>query len=117
MIRHNPSPALSQCPCSVVAVASALGHRPEGEPQLRADGYATLAAANKFIRANLPVKRRKDYKRGERPTLRDLNYDGKAIVCVLGHYIYLDGDDYYSFFDNDNDDVVAVWELGDKKIK
>ena len=113
MNRHVPSPALQMVPCSVVAVASALGRRPDGSPQLRPDGYATLAAANKFIRANLPIKRRKDFKRGERPLLRDLHFTGKAIVCVLGHYIYLDGEDYYSFFENENDDVVAVWEIDD----
>ena len=111
MWRHDPGPALRMAPCLLVAVASALGRRPEGKAELRDDGYATLRAANKFIRANLPVARRRDFKRGERPKLRELSFAGKAIVCVLGHYIFLDGDDYWSFFDNEEDDVVAVWEL------
>lgn len=32
-------------------------------------------------------------------------------VCLLGHYIYIDNDNYYSFFDNDEDEVVCIWWL------
>ena len=116
MIRITPDGSLVTRPCSYVAVFSALGQKPRaGEPEywrrLREDGYATLETANKFIRANLSVKRRKDYKRGERPLLRNLHLTGKAVVCVYGHYLYLEGETYHSFFDNEDDEVVSVWEL------
>ena len=111
--RITPNSALNGVPCSIVAVSCALGKSPEEIPELKDDGYATLNSANKYIRKNLKVRKRGDYKRGERPLLKDLNLDGKGIVCVLGHYLFLDHDKYYSFFENDYDDVVAVWILGD----
>ena len=118
MQRITPPPVYNGVPCLLVATGCALGHPPDGLlADLHADGYAPLAVANKFIRNLLPVRRRRDFKRGERPTLNRLNFDGKAIVCVLGHYVYLDGDTYYSFFDNQEDDVVAMWELGTKESK
>lgn len=115
MIQITPSPDLSGYPCSIVAVACALkGEKPKGLEEyltsLREDGYATLDKANKFIRANLPVKKAIYYKRYERPRLCDLNYD-RALVCVYGHLVYLEEDKYYSFFDNENDEVVKVWIL------
>lgn len=115
MIRNEPQSALHGYPCSVVAVASALGRLPDGTPEylqkLKADGYATLQIANRFIRDNLPVKKRTDYKRGQRPKLKDLHLDGQALVCVYGHMIYLDHESYWSFFANEEDDVVTVWLL------
>ncbi len=100
-------------PCLITAVDLAKGilDSPHGTPELKKNGYASLNAANTWIRQNLPVKRRKDYKRGERPKLKELHLDGLAIVCVLGHYVFLDHEIYWSFFDNGEDDVVAVWEL------
>ena len=47
-----------------------------------------------------------------RKTLKEFHLEN-AIVCCYGHFIYLNGDNYYSFFDNENDKVVAVWELKD----
>lgn len=118
MIRIDPHSSLHGYACSIVAVSCALGHIPEDLPTLRDDGWATLNVANKFIRAYLPVKKRTNYKRGERPLLKDLHLNGKAIVCVYGHLLYLDHEVYYSFFDNENDEVVAVWELKDElKLK
>ena len=111
MIRIEPEENLAPYACSVVAVSCALGHIPENLPILRDDGWATLNVANKLIRAYLPVKNRVNYKRGQRPLLKDLHLDGKAIVCVYGHLIYLDHEVYYSFFDNELDPVVAVWLL------
>ncbi len=117
MERIIPPAWASGLPCSMCAVACAFGAMPTGVPAMRSDGYATLASANKFIRANLPVRRRKDYKRGERKTLSQLFGDPanrpaeKAVVCVLGHYVYVDGTTYWSFFENDDDEVVAIWEL------
>ena len=111
MLRIIPNNCLEDYPCSIVAVSCALGDTPIDSPEVKQDGYATLQSANAYIRRNLPVKKRINYKRGERPNLKDLNADYEAIVCVFGHFLYLDRDKYYSFFDNDNDDVVSVWIL------
>ena len=115
MVREIPNYYLVDDPCLVTALYCATGlfESPRGYPELKADGYATLSSANKWIRQNLKIKKRTDYKRGERPKLRDLHLDGQAVVCVLGHYIFVDHEKYWSFFDNEDDDVVAVWELKD----
>lgn len=78
-------------------------------------GYLTLRDMNKFVRALLPIKKRKDFKRRERPLLRELE-PCKAVICVVGHYLYMDYDKYYSFFDNENDDVVAMWIIDEDKV-
>lgn len=78
-------------------------------------GYLTLRDMNKFVRALLPIKKRKDFKRKERPLLKELE-PCRAVVCVVGHYLYMDYDKYYSFFDNENDEVVAMWILDDDKV-
>lgn len=120
MKRIAPDNRLVNYPCCIVAVSTVLGFDNASNraaqsrtwfPQMDASGYVTLSEANRFIRANLNVRKRMDFKRGSRPLLKDLNLNGKAIVCVLGHYLYLNHETYYSFFDNENDEVVAVWEL------
>ena len=112
MERIIPDQFLSGMPCSIVAVACAKGEMPditEYSRKLKSDGYASLNVANRFIRDNLDIRKRTDYKRGQRPKLKDLHLKGKAVVCVYGHLIYLDGETYWSFFDNEDDDVVTVW--------
>lgn len=127
MKRINPPLYCEGLPCSVVAVSCALDNETWSNSPLiapgRSDGYVTLQEMNKFVRHNLAVKKRIDFKRGERPKLKHLPavlkkmlpkiVERKAIVCVLGHYLYFDGKDYYSFFNNKEDDVVAVWVLED----
>ena len=115
MRRIDPDSSLWGLPCSICAVASALGYIPEGTEEykknLKDDGYATLNAANRYIRDNLDIAKRTDYKRGQRPMLKNLHLDGKAVVCVYGHLIFVDHESYWSFFENEDDDVVAVWRL------
>ena len=114
MHRITPLESLSDEPCSVVAVACALnGNAITGDyyEKLRNDGYATLDVANKYIRANLPIKKRLNFRRGLRPKLKHLHFAGKAIVCVYGHFLYLDHEEYWSFFDNEDDEVVTIWEI------
>jgi hypothetical protein len=112
-VRFNGAPSL------FVAVDLAKGvlESPRGWPKLRKDGYASLNAANAWIRENLPVKGRRDYRRGTRPKLKDLHLDGMAVVCVHGHYIFLDHEVYWSFLDNEEDEVVAVWELDESQAE
>ena len=117
MKRIMPDRVFNDIPCSMVAVGCALGndrdsiiHKAVG---LKNDGYLTLNDMNKYIRSLLPVQKKEYYKRGTRPVLKDIltNNNKKAVVCLLGHYIYIDNDNYYSFFDNDEDEVVCIWWL------
>lgn len=120
MKRITPAKIYEGLPCSVVSVGTALGiaHRSELEglfsADLRSDGYLTLKGMNALIRANMAVKRQEKFKRGERPALRDFAHEHKgqkAIICLLGHFVYFDGRDYHSFFWNGGDPVVSVWYL------
>lgn len=118
-----PAEVYQGLPCSAVAVGCALGYDSRVKiatggcisPDLHSDGYLSLKGMNALIRANMGVKKRVNYKKGERPELREWAHaEGKgkrAVVCLLGHFIYFDGRDYYSFFWNNEDDVVAVWYL------
>lgn len=127
----NLPPNWENEPCSICAVKTAIAlsmwfpwdpevddvrlfKMPEGI-NIKSDGYVTLKDMNSLVRKNFVVKKRLTFKRGERPTLKDFIRDNPhktAIVCCLGHYLYLQEGTYYSFFNNDNDDVVSVWLLG-----
>lgn len=128
MERIIPNTVYEGLPCSVVAVGCAmqtvdkavvnglLGDALSGShgPKLQSDGYLSLNGLNGLIRANLSVKRRENFRRGERPTLQDFAHSHRskrAVVCVYGHYLYFDGRDYHSFFKNGEDPVVSVWYL------
>ena len=119
IIRENPNSFYRESPCSVVAVGTALNMQGKNlkisdiPANLKKDGYLTLNDMNRFVRSHLSVKKRENFKRGERKILRDFLEDNEnnAIICVLGHYIYAEGKVYYSFFDNDYDEVVTVWWL------
>lgn len=118
MSRIIPENELLDKPCSIVAVTCALkGCVPKNEDtyvaRIRDDGYATLNSANWFIRENLPIKKRIDFKRGQRPLLKDISHDIKAVICVYGHYLYYEYGNYWSYFDNDNDEVVAIWQIAE----
>ncbi len=119
MIRKEPKGFLHGVPCSIVAVTTACDlikgtTYTENYPELKENGWSTLEETNKYLRANLKVKRKTYFKRSERVRLKDLHFKGKAIVCVYGHLIYLENETYYSFFNNENDKVVCVWEISDK---
>lgn len=118
-MRYFPRDYYNDKPCSYVSVGVAyenLVGRSFNLPlqeELKENGYFTLDKMNKFIRFVLPIKRKVYFKRNERMLLKDLlgSNDEKCIVCVLGHYIYVDCQDYWSFFDNENDEVVCVWYI------
>ena len=109
-------------PCSMVAVGCALGYTKEEDiarldsNKLKEDGYLSLKGMNTLIRSHLTVKKAVYYKKKDRITLKDFTkeYEGiKAVICLLGHFIYYDGKDYHSFFKNDDDPVVQAWFLKD----
>lgn len=118
-MRITPNRKYNGLPCSYVGTGCAFeditGQRfkeklPEG---LREDGWATMKQLNAYVREHLPVKKKVYYTRAERFKLRDFlaNNTGRAGVCVLGHFIYVNGQNYWSFFNNLNDDVVCVWYI------
>lgn len=119
MKRHTPRSMYRRRPCSMVAVGCALKCADENalkalkSPLLRPDGYLSLDGMNRLIRGNLSVKKRVNFKRGQRPILRDFchGFSGKAIVCVSGHYVYVEGGDYWSYFWNGEDEVISVWVI------
>ena len=106
-------------PCSYVGVGCAyedIYKKPFDEDlseDARNDGYLTLDGANKYLRKYIPVRKKDYYKRNERMLLCDFLQDNteKCLVCVLGHFVYVCGQDYYSFFRNENDPVVCVWYI------
>lgn len=128
MKRIIPYKVYDGIPCSVVAVGCAMGITDTTGvnrllesalnglfgAKLHDDGYLPLDGLNGLIRANMPVRRREIFRKGERPSLNKFvqeHLGQPAVICVLGHYLYFDGANYYSFFDNDTDAVVSVWYL------
>lgn len=119
-MRFNPSQKLNEFPCSVVALASAtdLSHFNNEEIKeimnhCKKDGYMSLKCMDKMIKKFYNLKEEREYKTYERPTLEHfLNTNNRnAIVCVVGHFIYVEGSDYFSFFNNDKDKIVKVWYI------
>lgn len=119
IIRKEPDKKYRGQPCSVTCVGTAYDHihtwpfmivKPEG---IRYDGYLSLKYMNQFTREFLPVAKKVNFKKNERPQLKDFlsTNDASCCICVLGHYLYADTQTYWSFFDNDNDEVIAVWYL------
>lgn len=115
-----PKPFYEGLPCSVVSIgcASELLRgtfdydkiRMFSEQASRNNNYATLRSVNEQVRKFFNVKRYTYYTREQRKKLKEFR-GITAIICVLGHFVFLNGDSYYSFFNNENDKVVAVWEL------
>ena len=120
MKRITPKDFYLDLPCSVVSIgcASELLHGCFEYDKIKAfseqasanDNYATLRSVNEQVRKFFNVKKYTYYNRAERKTLKECYFEN-AIVCVYGHYIFVNGDAYYSYFDNLNDKVVAVWEI------
>lgn len=118
MKRIVPNDIYREMPCSVVAVGCAMNITSSEALQglksnaLHSDGYLSLKAMESLIKANMEVTGKVYYKRDERIALRDFahaNTGKKAVICLLGHYVYFDGRDYHSFFWNGGDPVVQAW--------
>ena len=121
-MRITPVDKFQNLPCSYVGTACAYedlfhipfpGNLPDG---LRKDGYLPLKKMDTYIRQYLPVKKKIYYSKKQRIPLRKfLQYNkSPAGVCVYGHFIYVNNENYTSFFDNEEDPVVCIWYL-DKK--
>lgn len=119
IVRKEPDKKYRGQPCSVTCVGTAYDHihtwpftiiKPEG---MRYDGYLRLRDMNQFAREYLPIAKRIDFKKNERPRLKEFlqTNETRCCICVLGHYLYADTQTYWSFFDNDDDKVIAVWYL------
>lgn len=111
--RRDPKPIFYDIPCSMVAVGTASGSFPPAPEGLTSDGYLSLSGMNRYCRSMLPVSKSVNFRRGERPTLKEFleTNTQRAVICVLGHFIFADGNTYWSFLRNAKDPVVQVWYL------
>lgn len=111
--RRKPSSVFYDCPCSIVAVGCASGKFPPVPADLTSDGYLSLAGMNRYCREQLSVEKAVTFRRGERPTLKEFleGNTKRAVICVLGHFLFADGNTYWSFGKNAKDQVVKVWYL------
>ena len=120
MKRITPKDFYLDLPCSVVSIGCAsetlhgscdYGKIKEFSEMASANNnYATLRSVNEQVRRFFQVKKYTYYKRAERKTLKEFR-GITAIVCCYGHFVFLNSNEYYSYYDNANDKVVAVWEL------
>lgn len=118
-MRKIPPCEYGNMPCSYVAAGCAyfdMKYAKLNAPLpgvIGKDGYLTLESANNFFRKVLSIRKKQNFKKGHRPLLKDFleRNTERACVCVCGHYIYVNGHDYWSFLDNDNDEVVCAWYI------
>lgn len=75
------------------------------------NGYCSLRKARECINYLFKVKSYKFIKGERRKPLKDYDLIGKYIILVKGHYVASWNNTYFSIFNNDNDEVVALWEL------
>lgn len=116
-MKITPSERFYNTPCSMVALYYAYKNiynqriAVEEIIRTRPDGYLALAKMNNYINMFFKVKKAQQYGKDKRFSLSEFlkTNDKKCMVCVLGHYIYVDGKNYFSFFDNEKDKVVKVW--------
>lgn len=118
-MRFEPHPKYHGHPCSYVGTGCAYEDvygKPFDKPLppgLKDDGYATLETENKYLRSIIPVRKKQYFRKGERPILKNflLQNSERCCICVYGHFIYANEHDYWSYFNNDNDEIVCIWYL------
>ena len=109
--------SLEKFPCSILALGLALmksGATSLEKLGVTVDeyGYCQLRNMGDAIKIHFKVKAYRYYQTNNRKKLTEyITFPGKYIVCVKGHYIYVEDSNYYSFFDNLDDYVVAYWAL------
>lgn len=119
----TPSERFNNTPCSMVALYYAYKNiynqriAVEEIIRTRPDGYLALSKMNNYINMFFKVKKAQQYGKDKRFNLDEFlkTNDKKCVVCVLGHYIYVDGKNYFSFFDNEKDKVIKVWYVEARK--
>lgn len=112
-----PSNYFNNMPCSKVALQLAYAdiyYKSIDANEIvktRADGYLSLKRMDMYCNLLFHVKKAKLYGSTKRFTLKEFleTNDKQCIVCILGHYIYVDKKNYYSFFNNEYDKVVKIW--------
>ena len=112
-----PNERFNSMPCSMVAMYYAYKDiykqyiKIDEIVRTRQDGYLALSKMNTYANLLFKVKKAQQYGSTKRFTLKEFlkSNDKKCVVSLLGHYIYVDGKDYYSFFNNENDKVVKIW--------
>lgn len=103
--------------CGIKDLKNGLAKLPTPEDykegiSLYSEGYRKLKDMDKSIRFFFPRVCYHFIAKSKRGTFKDYEEFFKntnAIVCVEEHYFYVNNDTYYSYFDNDNDKVVAFW--------
>ena len=119
----TPSERFNGTPCSMVALYYAYKNiynqriAVEEIIRTRPDGYLALSKMNNYINMFFKVKKAQQYGKDKRFSLNEFlkTNDKKCVVCLLGHYIYVDGKNYFSFFDNEKDKVVKIWYVEARK--
>ncbi len=121
-MRIQPNERFKNMPCSMVALYYAYKDiykqyiAVDHIIRTRPDGYLALSKMNTYINMFFKIKKTEQYGKTKRFPLGEflLKNNRKCLICVLGHYIYVDGKDYYSFFNNYGDEVVKIWYVEGK---
>lgn len=86
--------------------------------ETESDKQVKQEIANHFIRENLKVKKHKYYKVDDRIKLKHLHLTKDAVILIGGKYLYVKGENYYTFEDiNINERVVSIWFLSEEDAK
>lgn len=137
-----PSEKYSGMPCSLVALncmADYYGLIKDCKAVIKAnditykdDGYLTLDGFNRLLRASWGkacVRKSIYFKQGERIKLKDFPKYTKelhsknglvapvACITVLGHSVFAVDNSYYSFFDNNDDEIVRIWYINEPYMR
>ncbi len=124
MAQIIPNKKYEGYPCSYVGAGCAYEDikkkefKEELPESLSKEGYLSLKNEEEFLKTFFNIKKKRYYKRTERPYLIDFLRENKGpcCICVYGHFVYANGEDYWSYFDNDYSKVVNVWYLEDKAV-
>ena len=119
-----PNERFNNTPCSMVAMYYAykdIYNQRIAVNEIirtRSDGYLALSKMNTYINMFFKIKKTEQYAKDKRFTLAEFLINGnekKCIVCLEGHYIYVKGKDYFSFFNNLHDKIVKIWYVEERK--
>lgn len=101
-------------PCFAVALKEATknSNLDISDVNFTEDGYCPINEAKEKLNKLFPNHLRyKYFKRGTRFELNLFHIKGKFIILTLGHFVYVEDLNVFSFYDNLNDKIVAFWEI------